>query len=165
MKKLNDLDLIPRGETIIDLLGDATIEMWGTCMTHASYMADWTPEKGALAGRERIEAEKVIKRATRVEMAWFLASRGIYLDVYDMTGNAKHMRFACERLVQEARYPRRFINVAEDVWVCSCGYEGARKPGRFKHDASCAGCGRPSYLLQLKAVREKSEARKNARTA
>ncbi len=119
--RLAELDLSPRGETIIDLLGNSTAETyqpfgcsWGT------YMADWTPEKGAVAKAEREVSDRACRIATRKELEAFLREHSQSpalprhmredkdMSFYQWT-KTPDLRFLAERVIDEARYPRRFI--------------------------------------------------------
>lgn len=158
MKTLGDLDLTPRGETIVNLHGEGTVAEWRPWGPGSTCFADWTPEKGAIAKREAEEAKRVAKKMTAKALkALLLAWR-----VPVFAGDKKRdlVIRACG-YVHARRYPKRFVNAAEPTYVCgTCKVEmgiifSRADSGVPGHKAGvlpcCPACGAPSFALNLLA--------------
>lgn len=146
---LEELDLSPRGATLVDLLNDESVigfRPFGT--TYSTRMKDWTPEKGKEASRDRDLAEAVLKRSKRSQMMAFLNAHGV--NPWGKRTKAS-LATSCMLVIDEKWYPREFINALPNVYVCSCGHEG---PATLNGKLVCgANCGRPSYALTIKGGR------------
>jgi hypothetical protein len=150
--KLEDVDLTPIRETIIDLLGRQTVEAWqpfgGTHSSKAG--ADLMPDAATKTQEAFAMADKVV-RTTKESLVAFLTKHGRQSFVEEKRSTLKS---AATCVLYDAWFPRRFVNAAESIYVgCACGYEGhaQRIPGTGKF--ACGGCSKPGYL-QLRAMRD-----------
>lgn len=152
MSKLDDLDLSPRGVTLIDLLGRDVAETWAPFgSAYSSRVKDWTPESAARFEVDNEAAERVVRGATRVEMAAWLVAHG---RVAWAETKRSSLRMSVMIVINELRYPREFINEAPREWHCSrCKETGEllKLDPRDHRVRSCARCGAPSWCVQLTA--------------
>lgn len=147
---LDAIDIAPRGSTIVDLLGRETHDTWsefGCC--YGSRIADWTPARGEQAARETKEAQRVVNRATREQLAAWLTARG----VTSWPEQKRHeLRTRAMIEIGVARYPRRFVNEAQRVWSCSaCKATGDLLATAANGARSCSACGAAGWKLWLQA--------------
>lgn len=152
MSKLDELDLTPRGATVIDLLGREVAEAWTPFGTlHCSRAKDWTPESGARFKVDNEAAERVVRGATREEMTAWLVARGRVAWAEEKRGS---LRSRVMIVINELRYPREFINEAPREWHCSRCKETGELLKIDRGVRTCARCGAPGYAVQLTAVRD-----------